>query len=372
MFEISRNRDEIRSHPGSAYKIEGDRLMRRLLPALVLVVMAPLVAELLSGSTPLGQPIVLAFLLPIYLPLYGAGVLLIRELVRRSGRGWASILLLGAAYGFVEEGLVSQSLFNPTLYHAADWGARFLGINGVFTESVIVVHALWSAAIPILLTEQLFPDRRTTPYLGRVGLVVTGIFYAIGVALLWLVAHISFAAGYEAPPILLALTALVTLALVIVALIVLPRKVPRPQLQINAPHPWLVFLVIGISGFIWHFLADPNGTVPMFARWPLVLLPMVGAVVIIVGIAWLVNRWSRAADWNDLHLLALASGAVICHTVVGDLALTHTLGDRIGLIVMALLMAGFLIWLALRIHRRISQHDRFGKDTKETFSTIDL
>lgn len=346
--------------------------MRRLLPALVLIVIAPLVAELLSGSTPLGQPIVLAFLVPIYLPLYGAGVLLIRELVRRSGRGWPSILLLGAAYGFVEEGLVSQSLFNPTLYHAADWGARFLGVNGVFTESVIVVHAIWSAAIPILLTELLFPDRRTTPYLGRVGLVVTGIFYIIGVALLWLVARTSFAAGYEASPILLGLTMLVTVALVIVALVVLPRKVPRPRLQINAPHPWFVLLVIGISGFIWHFLADPDGVAPMFARWPLVLLPMLGAVVILVGIAWLLRRWSQAQDWNDLHLLALASGAVICHTVVGALVLTHTTTDRIDLVVLALLMAGFLLWLALRIHRRISHHDHFGKDTKETFSIIDL
>jgi hypothetical protein len=110
--------------------------MRQRLPALVLVFMAPLVAELLAGTTPLGQPLVLAFLLPIYLPLYGAGALLMRELVRRSGRGWASMLLLGAAYGFIEEGFASQSLFNPTLYHAADWGARILGINGVFTESV--------------------------------------------------------------------------------------------------------------------------------------------------------------------------------------------------------------------------------------------
>lgn len=123
--------------------------MHRLLPAFVLVLMAPLVAELLAGSTPLGQPIVLAILLP----LYGACALLIRELVRRSGRGWTSILLLGAAYGFIEEGFATQSLFNPTLYHAADRGTRILGINGVFTTSVIVIHAVWSAAIPILLTE---------------------------------------------------------------------------------------------------------------------------------------------------------------------------------------------------------------------------
>jgi len=146
--------------------------MHRRLPAFVLVLMAPLVAELLAGSTPLGQPIVLAILLVVYLPLYGAGALLIRELVRRSGRGWPSILLLGAAYGFIEEGFVSQSLFNPTLYHAANWGARILGINGVYTEWVIVVHAVWSASIPILLTELLFPGQRTAD---RIGLIILGL-----------------------------------------------------------------------------------------------------------------------------------------------------------------------------------------------------
>ncbi len=200
--------------------------MHRLLPAFMLVMTAPVVAELLAGSTPLSQPIVLATLLPLYLLLYGAGALLIRELVRRSGREWASILLLGAAYGFLEEGFATQSLFHPTLYRAAEFGARILGINGVFTTSVIVIHAVWSVAIPILLTELLFPSRCTTPYLGRGGLVVTSICYALGVALLWFVAHASFAAGYEASPILTGLAILAALVLGVIALGVLPRKAP--------------------------------------------------------------------------------------------------------------------------------------------------
>src|SRR3954452_13751890 len=110
--------------------------MRRFLPAMVLVVMAFLVAELLPGSAPITQPLLWPFLLLIY----GPGALLIRELVRRCDRGWASILLLGAAYGFVEEGLALQSLFNPALYNAADWGARIFGINGVYAEAAIVIH----------------------------------------------------------------------------------------------------------------------------------------------------------------------------------------------------------------------------------------
>src|SRR5262249_28954565 len=156
------------------------------------------VAELLPGSAPITQPCIWPFLLLIY----GPGALLIREAVRRCQGGWGSVLLLGAAYGLVEEGLALQSLFNPTLYGAADWGGRIFGINGVYAEAATTIHAVWSAAIPILLTDLLFPDRRDQPYLGRFGLVATGIWYILGVALLAVLTRTSIAPGYEAPPIL--------------------------------------------------------------------------------------------------------------------------------------------------------------------------
>src|SRR5690242_17801914 len=121
---------------------------------LVLIIMAPLIAEVLPGSTPLSMP----GLLIMDLLIYGPGALLIRELVRGRGRGWASILLLGAAYGLIEEGLGLQSLFQPTYASAALWGARLFGVNWVYTGLVVLwIHPLWSAAVPILLTELLFP-----------------------------------------------------------------------------------------------------------------------------------------------------------------------------------------------------------------------
>src|SRR5262249_16030829 len=92
--------------------------MRRLIPPVVLVVMAFLVAELLPGSAPINQPLFWPFLIMIY----GPRALLIRELVRRGNRGWESILLLGATYRLIEEGLPLESLFNPTLYSAAASG----------------------------------------------------------------------------------------------------------------------------------------------------------------------------------------------------------------------------------------------------------
>src|SRR5262245_36906401 len=132
---------------------EGASAMRRVFPAIVLIVLAPLVAEVLAGSTPLTMPA----LLVVDVLIYGSGALLIRELVRRRRRGWPSILLMGAAYGLIEEGLALQSLFNPGYGSVAHWGARVAGINGVYTVVSILVHMVWSVAVPILLTELLFP-----------------------------------------------------------------------------------------------------------------------------------------------------------------------------------------------------------------------
>ncbi|RAQ94215.1 hypothetical protein [Thermogemmatispora tikiterensis] len=55
--------------------------MRRFFPVLTLVVMAPVIAELLWGSTPISR----AASLISQVPMYGAGALLIRDVVRRAG-----------------------------------------------------------------------------------------------------------------------------------------------------------------------------------------------------------------------------------------------------------------------------------------------
>lgn len=60
---------------------------------------APPVAESLLGNLPIKM---LPALL-VLAPMYGGGALLIREIVRRSRRGWPSIVLLGMAYGILEE-----------------------------------------------------------------------------------------------------------------------------------------------------------------------------------------------------------------------------------------------------------------------------
>src|SRR6185369_5595553 len=75
--------------------------MRRTAPVFALFFLAPLVAEFFLGDFPITMlPLIL-----VLAPMYGGGALLIREVVRRTGRGWPTIALLALAFGVFEEGV---------------------------------------------------------------------------------------------------------------------------------------------------------------------------------------------------------------------------------------------------------------------------
>jgi manganese transport protein len=69
-----------------------------------LYLLAPLVAEYLLGDFPVTR-LPLLFVLA---PVYGGAALLIREVTRRAGRGWPTILLLALAFGLLLEGVVGR------------------------------------------------------------------------------------------------------------------------------------------------------------------------------------------------------------------------------------------------------------------------
>src|SRR4030088_1073006 len=87
----------------------GSRSKHRFWLAIRLLVLSPLIAEFLLGNQPITQLGGLVLLAPVY----GGAAILIREITRRAGRGWPSILLLSAAFGLILEGLIDQMLFNP-------------------------------------------------------------------------------------------------------------------------------------------------------------------------------------------------------------------------------------------------------------------
>ena len=155
---------------------------RKISAVVALLFVAPLVAEFLLGNLSLK-------LLPaliVLVPMYGGGAVLIRETVRRAGRGWPSMLMLGAAYTLIEEGFATQSLFNPDYlrmhmhlldharsyieeHKARPWPERFLRAalvkvlthRGLFRLSL--VGALIAKPFATLLPRQLRAMVRQAP-----------------------------------------------------------------------------------------------------------------------------------------------------------------------------------------------------------------
>jgi hypothetical protein len=144
--------------------------MKRLPPALVLFFLAPAIGELLSGSAPPAE-FFHPFTLLLLGALYGSGAILTREFAMRWGKGWPSMLLLGAAYGIVEEGLMVKSFFDPAWPDLGMLGVygRWAGVNWVWSVFLTLYHAVFSIAIPIFLVEQMYPARGGESWVSRRG-----------------------------------------------------------------------------------------------------------------------------------------------------------------------------------------------------------
>ncbi|MEV4569963.1 hypothetical protein AB0K12_39965 [Nonomuraea sp. NPDC049419] len=310
--------------------------------ALLLAVVTPVVAELTLGNPPLSQ----IWLLLLWIPIYGAGTVLIRELVRRRRGGWPSILLLGLAYGIVEEGLVLQALSSPTMYGAADWAPRFLGLNTAYTELNLPYHAVFSVALPILLTDLAVPSLRERPYLKRTGLVVAAVVFVLGGLLLRVTVATSIDPGYQAPP-----TVLVGCVAAVVLLAVVALRVPAGvRTQAPVPMPWAAGALGLVAGFGYLALLFPFGGAdqPAFTHGGWVAVPMVAAALLAVVAGRLVRRWAASTAWTDRHGICLAGGALTGHTAFGVPANAATLADKLELSALGLLMVILLALLARR------------------------
>lgn len=135
-------------------------------PVLSLLVLTPGIPEYLSSSSNLtglivAPPVFLLFL-GLNLALYGPGVLLIREAVVRWKKGWASVILLGAAYAILEEGVALSTFFNPrsSVVGSLGYYGHWLGVSWVWMAGLLMVHIVFSISLPLLLFGFVFPEWR--------------------------------------------------------------------------------------------------------------------------------------------------------------------------------------------------------------------
>ncbi|WP_163568694.1 hypothetical protein [Fodinicola feengrottensis] len=203
--------------------------------AWVLVILTPLIAELAFGSTPLH----LGYLVLLWTPVYGAGISLVREAVHRAGRGWPSIVLLGIAYELIEDGIGLQALSSPHLYGAAGWAPRLFGLKTAYWELNVVYHVIFSAVIPILIVDLLFPAHLNVPYLKKTETVITAIVGLLGIGLLRTVSA-SNDPGYLAPIGVLVGCVVAIAIIAVIALKVVPPRTTAVRTTAAVPPIWVL------------------------------------------------------------------------------------------------------------------------------------
>ncbi|MFZ0954986.1 MAG: hypothetical protein WAN60_01485 [Candidatus Sulfotelmatobacter sp.] len=317
---------------------------RRVAPALGLFFIAPLVAEFLLGDLPLN----LLGALVILAPMYGGGALLIREVVRRTGRGWPSIFVLAFAYSIFEEAFTTQTLFNPNYLHLnlhllAPAYIPALGIGIWWTIFVLTLHTVWSISTSIALTEALVPDRATTPWLGWPGLTITAILFALA-------AVVSTKIAIKQDHFIASTRQFVVSAVACIVVIAAAFRLPRrssPLTEGWVANPWLVGAGALAAGSI--FLIVPNG----WGWWAVVLYLLLDSAVIAA-----VFVLSHRTGWDARHRLALAAGAALAyawHAFIQTPAVGGSHSLRMIRIGNAIFAAALLILLYIAARRTMSQ-----------------
>ncbi|MFC9689488.1 hypothetical protein ACFTSF_13165 [Kribbella sp. NPDC056951] len=336
-------------------------MLKRTLPALGLFFLAPLVAEFVLGNI----PITAIFAWFTLAPLYGGGAILIRELVRRRGWGYPSVVLLGLAYGVLEEGITTMSLFNPNYadQRLLDPGyIPALGMGAPWTVFVLGLHTVWSITVPIVLMESI-SRRPREPWLGRVGLTLYGALFVAG-----LIATTAF--SLSADPFIAKPAQFAGVVVAIVVLIALAVRVGNRSKR-EAAHE----LVGGAGGSGSEAAGSAKGVLGGVP--PVRLAGMSGLVLSsawmlsndVVHSAWIdagvmlaidvlaavvLSTWSRRAGWTPRHSVAVAGGALLTYVWHAFpqspiFAASHT-ADLIGNIVFGAAALGVLALALDRAH----------------------
>ncbi|WP_206061036.1 hypothetical protein [Nonomuraea basaltis] len=319
-------------------------MFKRILPALCLLVLAPLVGEYLLGNIAINAlPMIIGLI-----PLYGGGALLIREVARRWRLGWPGIILLGLAYAVIEEGLLTQSLFNPDYVglRLLDYGfIPALGIGAYWTVFVLAIHGVWSIAVPISIVEA-GSRRPDTPWLGKVGLTVSAVLFLLGGAVPIALAS---PAIYPLSAAQITWTLITAVALIIAAF--LSVRFRRPLLPATPASPWIVFAITIAAGLAFWLPTMVGKLQSIVPAW----ITVGFYLALYATMTLLILRWSRRMGWGPWHRFALGAASLVTYAWHGfpqpPSFPAPANVDLIGNAVFALAALGLLAFVVVRLRR---------------------
>ncbi len=137
-----------------------DHRKRKLIALLLL---APTIPELLTGSTPLWE-LANPLNLLILVILYGFPALILREYVHRRGLGYHSLMFLGMLEGVLVEGLAVNTFYSDSqakLGLFSSYG-RIMGVNWNWALYLTFFHSIYSVLVPVMLVDSIYSDESLT------------------------------------------------------------------------------------------------------------------------------------------------------------------------------------------------------------------
>jgi hypothetical protein len=334
-------------------------IWKRAAPGLVLMILAPIVAEVLPGATRLSS----IFVLPVEICVWGGGAILIRDAVRRWQLGWRNMLFLALALAVAEECLIQQTSLAPMVIRLkGEVYARAYGVNYVYLLWALMYESVFVVFVPILLAEMVFPDRRDGLWLSRVGLVFVVGFLALGCFLAWFTwtqiarPKVFKVPAYNPPWAAVWVAVAVITGLVFCALGPFRRSLARPARPLKPPPPWLIGVAACIWAVLWYGLVVlAFGLAPRFP--PAVA---VGAgVVLAATILLLLPGWAAHPDWSELHRFSTIFGTILGSMLVSFVGFIGSwppdLYFKIAVDLLGLLL---LVALGARIRQRDERPDK--------------
>jgi len=324
----------------------------RIAPAITLMVMAPLFAEILPGATRFSA----IFVFPIEMLVWGGGAVMIRELVRRNGLGAYNMAALALCLVIAEEWLIQQTSLAPLVIQLKGVEyARAGGVNYVYFLWAALYETIFVVFLPVMLVELLFPARCNDPWLSRAGWVVQGLLFAIGAFFAWFswtqIARVKvFHLPPFTPPMAHVLIALAAIALLLFAAVGPWRRaladLARP---IRPPAPPLLALGGAAWTILWFgMLLLAFGIKPDFPPAAAVAIGLGAAALLLVLMPGFALHPCRS-DGHRAWLIAgtmLATMAIFFEAFVGAAP-----ADYWFKLVTNAIAAGLFVALVMRVSR---------------------
>lgn len=292
---------------------------KNIAPALVLIILAPLIAEVLPGATRFSS----IFVFPIEMCVWGGGALLIRYAVRRWKLGWLNMLLLAIALSVAEEFLIQQTSVTPMVIKLKGITyARAFGINYVYLLWALIYESVFVVFVPVYLAELIFPKRRKDLWLRKSGVIFIILLFFIGSFLAWYswtqiarpkVFHVP---AYN-PDIVKILIAVVIIAgLILLSLKLLTKNLVRITKPLALPPLWGLTIIGGLWAILLYGIA-----ILSFGEMPFVnpTIPVCAGIILAIAALYLIPRWISNPGWQARHQFAIIFGTTSGSWIAGFL-----------------------------------------------------